>query len=250
MKRRRLAGPERDPERVGGLEAARRPRLGGESSLGASERDRTYPRMRWRSRGRAGRVAPRPARMISRWRSQVMPGRPSVARARRGRARRSGSGRPRDDVGAQLAARLGAGDDLAGHARACSTLSAAAPQSSGRWSIASDSARSSAITRARVGHELDEALPRVLDLERLARRLGEPLEAGIGERLEQVLLGREVAVDGADADPGVAGDLVDLGVEPAAANCRARGCEHASRGCGARRRAGCGARSCRRACSS
>ena len=43
--------------------------------------------------------------------------------------------------------------------------------------------------------------------------VGEALEAGLGERLEQVVLGGEVAVDGADADPGAAGDLVDLGVE-------------------------------------
>ena len=47
----------------------------------------------------------------------------------------------------------------------------------------------------------------------LGAALGEPLETALGQRLEQILLGGEVAVDGADADPGVAGDLVDLGVE-------------------------------------
>ena len=56
--------------------------------------------------------------------------------------------------------------------------------------------------------------------------LGEAHEALVGERLEQVLLGREVAVDRADAHPGVARDLVDLRVEPLLGEQLARGHEH------------------------
>ena len=52
-----------------------------------------------------------------------------------------------------------------------------------------------------------------------------PSKRSLGERLEQVLLGREVAVDGADADPGGAGDLVDLRVEAVLGELLARGVE-------------------------
>ena len=92
----------------------------------------------------------------------------------------------------------------------------------------------------RVGHELDEALPAVVRLERVAgaprRGASKRASASASSRL---LLGREVAIDGADADPGVAGDLVDLRVEPAARRTACAPTRARARGCGARRRAGC-----------
>ena len=66
----------------------------------------------------------------------------------------------------------------------------------------------------RVGHELDESLPRILDLERMrGPPAARPSKRSSASASQQVLLGREVAVDGADADPGGAGDLVHLRVE-------------------------------------
>ena len=61
-------------------------------------------------------------------------------------------------------------------------------------------ARSSALRSARAPDQVVERLPRVVALERLAGVAGDLLEALAHERVEQRLLGREVAVDGADAD--------------------------------------------------
>ncbi len=41
-------------------------------------------------------------------------------------------------------------------------------------------------------------------------RVGETLEVLLGERLDQRLLRREMAIDGADADARAAGDVLDL----------------------------------------
>jgi hypothetical protein len=66
----------------------------------------------------------------------------------------------------------------------------------------------------REAHHVAERLPRIVLAQGLPRALGEPLEAVPHEGGDEVVLARKVAVDGADADPGRAGDLLDRAVEP------------------------------------
>jgi hypothetical protein len=67
----------------------------------------------------------------------------------------------------------------------------------------------------RVGHQMaeeaEEGLARVGRAEQRVGLLAEPVEAPDEHGLEQRRLGREVAEDGADADPGQAGHLLGRG---------------------------------------
>ncbi len=47
----------------------------------------------------------------------------------------------------------------------------------------------------------------------------EPLDVGGDERLDERLAGREMPVQGADADPGTAGDLVERRVDAVRLEC-------------------------------
>jgi hypothetical protein len=71
----------------------------------------------------------------------------------------------------------------------------------------------------------DEALegaPRVRVGQRFAGELGEALEALPGQRVDELVLVREVAVDGADSDAGRACDLLHLGIEAVARHAGSR----------------------------
>src|SRR5207302_4279169 len=78
-----------------------------------------------------------------------------------------------------------------------------------------------------VAHEGIERAPRVVVRERRARELREALEARRSERLDEVVLRREVPVDGADSHARGARDLLDLRVDARARHAHARRLEHA-----------------------
>ena len=79
-----------------------------------------------------------------------------------------------------------------------------------------------------VAHEALEAVPRIGVLEAPRGRLGEADEAIVGERLEEILLGREVAVDRPNSHPCPAGDLLDPNVEAVLGEAGARGVQDAA----------------------
>jgi hypothetical protein len=86
-----------------------------------------------------------------------------------------------------------------------------------------------AVVRLHLGgavHEVAEAAPGIWIVERGPCVLGEAVEVVGGERLEKGVLGGVVAIDGADADTGLAGDVVDLGLEPVAREAPAGRFEH------------------------
>src|SRR5216684_2141048 len=64
-------------------------------------------------------------------------------------------------------------------------------------------------------HEGHQAGPGIGDLERVVRDGRDRVETVHEQRLDQFLLGPEPAVDGADPDAGVTGDLVEADLEPA-----------------------------------
>src|SRR3954470_7445030 len=116
------------------------------------------------------------------------------------------------DVVAQDAGRLRAADDLAGEGVQLGAL---------RVGVAGERPEpDQGVAQARVGgHDLGvvaqrraEALPRVLDLERRADVLGRDAELLGDERLDQGVLGREVAVDRADPDARFPRHVVDLDI--------------------------------------
>ena len=71
-----------------------------------------------------------------------------------------------------------------------------------------------------------KALPGILDLDALPRLLGEALEALGGERGDQVVLRREVAVDRPDTDLRGLGDVRHLGVEALVGESFLAACDH------------------------
>ena len=75
--------------------------------------------------------------------------------------------------------------------------------------IASASALKSANSSHRLADEGDERLARIVGSRRRSRRGDERRDPGQEQRLEERPLGREVAIDGADADLRELGDLVD-----------------------------------------
>ena len=69
-------------------------------------------------------------------------------------------------------------------------------------------------------------LPRVLDLERVDGELPAAVDLRLEQRVDQRVLVREAAIDGADADARGGGDLVERDVEPALGEERGGGREH------------------------
>ena len=66
----------------------------------------------------------------------------------------------------------------------------------------------------------DEPVPRIVDLEGLARPVQERLKSRLESRHQQVQAGREVTVQGSDGHVGVARDRSSEAFTPRAANSR------------------------------
>ena len=175
QERGRLAGAERDPERVGRLEQG--------GGLLRADRLRHCGRPNGCRRG----LARSPARMISRWRCQVSAGAPGAVRTARPMPQIS----PGTSQGSVSARSL-----PSAFARTMSAVvMSSRPTASAAWPHISAVLLHRLGQQAvlghhlgRVGHEVDEALPAVRGLQRPAPFRREALEADLSERLEEVSL--------------------------------------------------------------
>src|SRR4051794_35896274 len=134
----------------------------------------------------------------------------------------------RGKVGADHARLLAALDQLLDEAEQLALVTRHAPDQVGTHRVDLALGPVVAVEPGAAPHDPAERLPRVLDvLERLARDRADRLVAAERDRLDQRLLRREVAVDGAHAHPGPAGDVIHLSVQPVLREGLQRGRPHA-----------------------
>src|SRR4051794_4664062 len=135
---------------------------------------------------------------------------------------RRGPGQPAhqagDVVGGEVrphrALGLGVGDELGGELREAHLLGRGVAEVGVLVHRLGDGAILVGDDAAAMAQEPAEPVPGVGVLERLAGDVGEPGEALVGQRGEELLLAREVAIDGAHADARGMRDALHVDVEP------------------------------------